>query len=251
MDSRCANPEERNSPRKGGGAWSNNVEIAKTAFIAVYATSLCSYFFTETSENFRARAVNKILLSTLFLSYAVAAFVLHYAFRSYHLVLLVAVFLAWLGDVFLLWDLNRGGDFFLCSNLCFLVYGLAFLDDAGIPFGAVWWFLPLAVVLWGSVFVVSGRHRTDIAATRLPMLLYFATVTLHASLGLALAVNAGRASVPAAKVLCFGGGLVLFLVSDCFLVLRKFGYPKSKALARLTSGAYFVGLLGVVFSMSI
>lgn len=227
------------------------MHIARAAFIVVYATALCSYFFTETSESFRARAVNKILLSTLFLSYAAVAFALHYAARSYHLVLLVAVFLAWLGDVFLLWDLNRGGDFFLCSNLCFLVYGLAFLGDAGIPFSAVWWFLPLAGLVWGSVFIVSGRHKKDIAATRLPMLLYFATVTLHASLGLALAVNAGKATMPPARVLCFGGGLVLFLVSDCFLVLRKFGYPKSKALARMTSGAYFVGLLGVVFSMSI
>lgn len=227
------------------------MEIAKIAFASVYAAALCSYFFTETSESFRARAVNKILLSTLFLAYAFVSFALRYEARSYHLVLLLAVFLAWLGDVFLLWDLDRGGDFFLCSNLCFLVYALAFLGDAGIPFGAVWWFLPLALAFWSLVFVASGRHKEGIAKKRLPMLLYFATVTLHAALGLALAVNAGRASVPAARVLCLGGGLVLFLVSDCFLVLRKFGYPKSKALARLTSGAYFVGLFGVVFSMSI
>jgi len=225
--------------------------IAKIAFVAVYAATLCSYFFTETSKSFRARAVNKILLSTLFLSYAAVAFTLHYDARSYHLVLLVAVLLAWLGDVFLLWDLNRGGDFFLCSNLCFLVYGLAFAGDAGIPFGALWWFLPLAGALWGSVFIISGRYKADLAGTRLPMLLYFATVTLHASLGLALAVNAGRATVPQARVLCFGGGLVLFLVSDCFLVLRRFGKPENKVLARLTSGTYFVGLLGVVFSLSI
>lgn len=225
--------------------------IAKTAFVAVYAATLCAYFFTETSRSFRARAVNKILLSTLFLSYAAVAFFLHYPVRSYHLVLLVAVLFAWLGDVFLLWDLDRGGDFFLCSNLCFLVYGLAFAGDAGIPFGALWWFLPLAGALWGTAFLVSGRHKADIEGRRLPVLAYFATVTLHACLGLALAANAGRASLPASKLLCFGGGLVLFLVSDCSLALRRFGKPGSKALARFASGTYFVGLLGVVFSMSI
>ena len=48
----------------------------RCAFIIAYLTVLCLYFFSETSGNFKRRAVNKIALAVLFEGYAVGAYLL-------------------------------------------------------------------------------------------------------------------------------------------------------------------------------
>ena len=64
------------------------------------------------------RAPNKVILATMYFVFAVVQFQTNYELLSYHLLLMVALFLAWMGDVFM-FDFNRGGDFFLCGNICF------------------------------------------------------------------------------------------------------------------------------------
>jgi len=226
------------------------MDFSRIVFVVAYVATLCCYFFSETSGKMKYRAPNKIILASLFLAYALVAFFLRSDLRSYHLLFMVAIFLAWFGDVYLLWDFSRGGDLFLCSNICFFVYELVLAGDAGLSFGDFWWFILVFAALWGSMVFLAATKRIDFGKSRFPMLLYLASVTLHGSLGLALACNASRASLPAVKLVLLGLGLGLFLASDYFLTLHKFVFTKSKAILRLNSGTYFVGLLLVVLSMS-
>ena len=91
-------------------------------FIAVYLIALCCYFKTRTSENKKARAINKYFMATMYLVFAIVIFFRRYEFASYQTILMAALILAWLGDIFLVFDFGRGGDFFLAGNICFVLY---------------------------------------------------------------------------------------------------------------------------------
>ena len=105
-------------------------------FICCYCLILCLYFFTETTGKLKLRAPNKIALSTMFFVFACYQFNANpmYGLNSYHIILIAALFLAFLGDAFLLIDLNRGGDFFLAGNICFFIYEIATLENNNIHF---------------------------------------------------------------------------------------------------------------------
>ena len=94
----------------------------RCAFIIAYLTVLCLYFFSETSGNFKRRAVNKIALAVLFEGYAVGAYLLHSPLFSMRMILPIGLFFAFLGDIFLLWNFVRGGICFSIGNLCLLLY---------------------------------------------------------------------------------------------------------------------------------
>ena len=79
-------------------------------FSVIYASFLCAYFVTRVGNNIMHRAINKYILATMYLVYAIVMF--HTKNLSgYHYVLMAALFLAYLGDLFLVFDLNRGGNF--------------------------------------------------------------------------------------------------------------------------------------------
>ena len=65
------------------------------------------------------RAPNKVILATMYFVFAVVQFQTNYELLSYHLLLMVALFLAWMGDVFLMFDFNRGGDFSSAATYAF------------------------------------------------------------------------------------------------------------------------------------
>ncbi|MBQ6478699.1 MAG: hypothetical protein IJI44_04935 [Erysipelotrichaceae bacterium] len=93
-----------------------------TLFVAVYLLALCCYFYTRTGENRTYRMINKYLMATMYLVFALYVFFQKYDFVSYQTLLIAALILAWLGDVFLVFDFGRGGDFFLAGNICFALY---------------------------------------------------------------------------------------------------------------------------------
>ena len=68
----------------------------RCAFIIAYLTVLCLYFFSETSGNFKRRAVNKIALAVLFEGYAVGAYLLHSPLFSMRMILPIGLFFAFL-----------------------------------------------------------------------------------------------------------------------------------------------------------
>ena len=94
----------------------------RCVFIIAYLTILCLYFFSETSGNFKRRAVNKIALAVLFEAYAVSAYLLHSPLFSMRMILPIGLFFAFLGDIFLLWNFVRGGICFSIGNFCLLFY---------------------------------------------------------------------------------------------------------------------------------
>lgn len=212
--------------------------------IAYVAVTIC-YLFSETSENFPRRVINKVILATMFLCYGFSAYALHYEVKSWHILFMIALVFSWLGDVVLLYDFTIGGILFIIGNLTFFAYSILLTVDMNIAFLKMCWIIPVFIVLWGAMFIVSGKKKLDFGKQRPALLAYLFSVTLHGTMGLGLAVNA-----PDVKTLVFGLGLVLFMISDYFLMTHKFGYPKSKTLLRCNSSTYFIGLMLIVISMS-
>ncbi len=85
------------------------MSIYQIVFVILYLGTLVSYFFSETSGNFKRRVVNKIILASLFLLCFLVAFGRHYQLASFHAIAIAAFIFAWLGDVFLLYSFMKGG----------------------------------------------------------------------------------------------------------------------------------------------
>jgi len=217
-----------------------------TLFIIAYLAVLCLYFFTETSGKLAWRAPNKIVLASMFLVYAIVQFQ-HYELLSYHLILMAALFLAWMGDVFLLIDLNRGGDFFLCGNVCFFMYEMAVAIDKGHSFGEFVWILPvLAVIMLALIFFSKKYPKVfKFGKMRWPMMLYLSSISLHGLMGIALMIL-----LPGTPFFVMGLGSLLFWISDIILTIDHFIIIGNKWILRGNSASYFTGLLLIVLSMA-
>lgn len=216
-------------------------------FIVAYAVLLFTYFITETSGKMYLRAPNKIILASMFLIFAIIQFQ-KYQFLSYHLILMVALFLAWMGDVFLLIDLNRGGDFFLCGNVAFVVYYLATLVSGGQSFGDFWWVLIPWAVLLGTFILLANKFPKVLKLGKMkgPMTLYLGSIILHGMMGLALIIL-----LPGSPAALMGLGALLFMISDFILTIDKFVILHNKWILRANSLFYFVGMLLIVLSMAL
>lgn len=214
-------------------------------FAVLYLVTLCCYFFSETSGNFKRRAINKIILASEFLLFAIVVYFTKYPPNTYHAVLMLAIAFSWAGDVLLLFSFVKGGVPFSIGNILFVVYMVLYMDKLGVPFARVWWCIPLFIVMWGTLHALTmkgwlnGKHKVGFAR-------YCLSSTAHGCLGVAFA-----AACPTPRVLLLGAGLMLFTISDYFLALHNFKAPQSKTILRLNSGTYFIGLLLIVLSLTI
>jgi hypothetical protein len=183
----------------------------------------------------------------MFLGFAIFQFQDHYQLQSYHLVLMVALVFAWMGDVFLLFDLSRGGDFFLCGNICFFTYEMTVLIDQGHSFADFWWVILVAVLLIGLFIWLAQRYpeKLKLGKMRWPMSLYLTSISLHGIMGLALMVL-----LPGTNWALMGLGSFLFMLSDFILTFDRFVMPDNKWIVRSNSASYFIGLLLIVLSMA-
>lgn len=215
-------------------------------FIVAYMLVLCIYFYTETSGEMRLRAPNKILLATMFLVYGIIQFATRYSQTSFHLIVMAGLFLAWLGDVFLLFDFGRGGDFFLGANVCFIAYQLTVNVEQGHGFGQFWWVFAVTAVIVSAIIFFVTKKKLDMGAIKWPMMMYMASITLSGMCGISLMILC--AGTPYAL---FGLGIALFMVSDYLLSVYKFFAKGNKWVLRCNSLTYFVGMLLVVLSMGI
>ena len=216
-------------------------------FIIAYIAMLFLYFYTRNSGKMSWRAPNKIILASMFLGFAIFQFQDHYQLQSYHLVLMVALVFAWMGDVFLLFDLSRGGDFFLCGNICFFTYEMTVLIDQGHSFADFWWVIMVAVLLIGLFIWLAQRYpeKLKLGKMRWPMTLYLTSIILHGIMGLALMVL-----LPGTNWALMGLGSFLFMLSDLILTFDRFVIPDNKWIVRSKSASYFIGLLLIVLSMA-
>ncbi|MBQ6438912.1 MAG: hypothetical protein IJJ06_02080 [Mogibacterium sp.] len=214
-------------------------------FIAIYLIALCCYFKTRTSGNIKHRAINKYFMATMYLSLAFVTFLDKYEFASYQTLLLAALILAWLGDIFLVFDFNRGGDFFLAGNICFILYEQAVLIDKGYWFNDFAWTYVVAGLMLAVVIFASGRwpQKIKMGKMRWPMIFYLSSIFMHGITGLALMIM-----LPDTNYAMLGLGSFLFMISDIDLNVYRFIFNDNKWLIRLNSLTYFVGLLLIVLS---
>ena len=215
-------------------------------FIAIYLIALCCYFKTRTSENKKARAINKYFMATMYLVFAIVIFFRKYEFATYQTMLMAALILAWLGDVFLVFDFNRGGDFFLAGNICFVLYEqIVLVDKGGYRFNDfAWTFIAAGAMLAFAIFA-SGRwpKKIKLGKMRWPMMFYLSSIFMHGMTGLALITM-----MPGTKYAMMGLGSVLFMISDIDLNIYRFVFNNNKWLVRFNSLTYFTGLLLIVLS---
>ena len=213
-------------------------------YICLYFALLFAYFFSETSGNFRRRAVNKIALSSMFLFWGAAAWLLRPPLAAEGAVLLLGLFLSFCGDVLLLWSFVRGGLCFGMGNLVLLGYEVLLIRRLGIPLLHLWPAALILLVFWCPVLAFSQTGALRLEKFRVAFPIYLLSVSLHGSLGLVLVFLH-----PVLGMLLLGGGLFLFMVSDYFLTVFKFRY-RARWVMRCNSGAYFTGMILVALSLS-
>lgn len=216
-------------------------------FIVVYLVFLCLYFYTRPSGNIKYRAINKYIMATMYLVYAFIMFK-NYELLSYQVVLLIALFFAYLGDIFLVFNLNRGGDFFLCGNVCFvLYYALAFVAN-GLQFANFYWILIVWAVIFGTFVFLSNKFPNVIRLNKMKfaMTFYLSSIMMHGCFGLGAMIL-----LPTTQFIVMGLGSVMFMISDFILTIDKFVFRNNKWIVRANSLFYFGGLLLIVLSMGL
>ena len=216
-------------------------------FSVIYVLFLFAYFITRVGNNLKYRAINKYILATMYLVYAIIMFHTQ-DLSGYHYVLMCGLFLAYLGDIFLVFDLARGGDFFLAGNICFTTFYLASLTNASIPFVNYFWVFILWLVIISLFVFLANKYPSVLKLGKMkhPMAFYLSSITLHGLLGLVSAIFIGTT-----PLIVMGIGSTLFMISDYILTVDRFIIQKNKWIVRCNSLTSFGGLLLIVLSMGL
>ena len=217
----------------------------RPAFIILYLSLLGLYLFVETGDSLRRRAVNKILLSSLFLFFGQFWFWTNGYAQGWQFLALVGLFYTCMGDALLLFSFGAGGASFAVANLCFIGYTFSYLFFHKV-FPAALPILIGGLLVFFLLFFLAVRTKwIDLGDLTSVALLYLLSVTIHALLGLAAAIL-----LPGVHTLLLGIGLVLFMVSDHFLVVYRYK-TKRKSTLRLNTSCYFLGMMLVALSFSV
>lgn len=130
----------------------------------------------------------------------------------------------------------------MISNGLFFTYEWVLVVANKVPFLNIIWFIGLFILLFGTFFTLTKKKILNFKNKNKAILSYVASVSLQGTLGIALAFYFMNT-----KMLLFGLGLGLFMISDYFLMVHKFKIKKNWIL-RSNSACYFIGLLMVVLS---
>ncbi len=217
----------------------------RTIFVIAYLSLLGLYLFVETGDSFRRRAVNKIVLSSLFLFFGQFWFWTNGYAHGWQFMALVGLFYTCMGDALLLFSFGAGGAAFAVANLCFIGYTGCNLWFGGAFFTALPWCTGFLVLYLIGFFFMVRTRRIDFEGKTAVALFYLITVCLHAALGVAAALL-----LPGTHTLLLGLGLLLFMISDHFLVIYKFK-RKQKCMLRANTASYFLGMMLVALSFSV
>ena len=218
------------------------MEQVRKVFVVIYLITMICYFFSETSGNFKKRAVNKILLASLFLVFSFYSFIAHDKGKQIvNYILLVAIFFSFLGDVLLLFSFDKGGMAFIIGNICYSIYLLLIFYDRRL---LLWPFLLLFSLFYGIYILMLKKGYLDLKGKK-AFSYYMASIVAHGSLGLLLSLNRYD---PLHCVL--GNGLTMFMISDFFLASHYFHDKSKNLILILNSGFYFTGMMLVALYMS-
>ena len=217
----------------------------RTVFVIVYLALLGLYLFVEAGDSLRRRAVNKILLSSLFLFFGQFWFWTSGYAHGWGFLALVGLFYACMGDALLLFSFGAGGAAFAVANLCFIGYTFCTLFYGGAFFKVLPWLVLGLLLFFAAFFITTRTGWLDLADKRGMALFYLFTVTLHGLMGILATLF-----LPGAHVLLLGIGLGLFMIADHFLVIYKFKTKNKRAL-RINTSCYFFGMMLVALSFSV
>ena len=202
-----------------------------TIFIIFYLICLFSYFFTR-DMGLRIRCINKYLLAGMYLSLAFFFLFQNGGLGSRKDLLLAGLSLCFLGDVFLVFDFLRGGDFFFAGRhkeaLIWLIVPFLAAVSAALCF----------FLLTKKLFIKKKKENM-----LYPMAMYLCAILLDGLLGLLLMIF-----VKDGSCLRMGMGTFLFMISDLILFFKMLVYDDIW-LDRANSLTYFIGILLVVLSM--
>ena len=215
-----------------------------TIFIIFYLICLFSYFFTR-DMGLRIRCINKYLLAGMYLSLAFFFLFHNGGLGSRKDLLLAGLSLCFLGDVFLVFDFLRGGDFFFAGNLCFIFCELGILVRH--KEALIWLIVPFLAAVSAALCFFLLTKKLFIKKKKenmlYPMAMYLCAILLDGLLGLLLMIF-----VKDGSCLRMGMGTFLFMISDLILFFKMLVYDDIW-LDRANSLTYFIGILLVVLSM--
>lgn len=217
----------------------------RTAFVIPYLCLLGLYLFMETGDSLRRRAINKIILSSLFLFFGQFWFWTNGYAHGWAFLALVGLFYACMGDALLLFSFGAGGAAFFIANLCFIGYTFCTLYSGGALLAALPWLGIGLLIFFGLFFGALRSKWIDFGGMNVLAFFYLLSVTLHALMGLFAA-----ALLPSNHHLLLGSGLGLFMVSDYFLVVYKYKTKRKRTL-RTNTACYFLGMMLVALSFSV
>lgn len=216
-------------------------------FIVVYMATTIAYLFSETSGNFKRRAINKICLASMFLIYATYATIRHGNLGvTLQSLCLIGVFFCFVGDVWLLWSFSKGGFSFALGNVILFAYEIMYFKEHGLKFSQYWFFIiPLVILIGVQSYLIAHDWYDMEKEMKMAFPFYLLSVSLHGTLSLV-----GLIYLHDVKSLLLLIGLILFMISDYFIVLHKFKFKDSKLVLRCNSFSYFTGLMLVALSFS-
>lgn len=223
------------------------MSIPMLIFIVVYMATTIAYLFSETSGNFKRRAINKICLASMFLIYAIYATIRHGNLGvTLQSLCLIGVFFCFVGDVWLLWSFSKGGFSFGLGNVILFAYEIMYFKEHGLKFSQYWFFIiPLIILIGVQSYLIAHDWYDMEKEMKLAFPFYLLSVSLHGTLSLI-----GLIYLYDVKSLLLLIGLILYMISDYFISLHKFKFKDSKLILRCNSFSYFTGLMLVALSFS-
>ncbi len=223
------------------------MSIPMLIFIVVYMATTIAYLFSETSGNFKRRAINKICLASMFLIYAIYATIRHGNLGvTLQSLCLIGVFFCFVGDVWLLWSFSKGGFSFGLGNVILFAYEIMYFKEHGLKFSQYWFFIiPLIILIGVQSYLIAHDWYDMEKEMKFAFPFYLLSVSLHGTLSLI-----GLIYLHDVKSLLLLIGLILYMISDYFISLHKFKFKDSKLILRCNSFSYFTGLMLVALSFS-
>jgi len=213
-------------------------------FSIIYFILLGSYLLVETSGNFKARCVNKIVMASMFLLLSIYEIITANPTILDYL-LMISIFFSYVGDVWLLWSFKKGGISFMIGNIGYVVHNMIIMAQGRVEINFIIIWLVLFSIFYSIFIIFVKKGLLDISKMKI-FAAYMMTVIGHGCTGIIL-----FAFCPELSIRIYGLGLFFFMISDFFISFHNF-YDKSiKWILRCNSFTYFLGMYLVAISLGL
>ncbi|MDR0315116.1 MAG: lysoplasmalogenase [Oscillospiraceae bacterium] len=189
----------------------------------------------------------KMICATMFMTAAAMAVLISGNSSYFVKLLLAALALGWVGDLFL--HLRGGKVTYVIGGMAFLsghvIYTKAYIDmcksvDAGWSFFNTWHIVSFLAIMTAVIILISAKYKKLDKAFALPWVFYSAVLTIMFIVSISFSVTfISSGYIPLA--LMIGIGATLFTISDATIAVLDFGEVKSFPLKCVNIVTYFAG----------